>query len=1016
MSLLPDWENPHVFGTNKEPAHVPLVPFATVNAALAGVVEASPFVRSLNGTWRFAYAPNPAAAPENFHQPDFDVADWDAITVPGNWQRQGYDKPIYTNVQYPIPADPPHVPQDDNPTGSYRTTFNVPDEWDGRRIFLTFEGVDSAFYVWVNGSLVGYSQDSRLPAEFDVTALVESGENVLAVRVYRWSDGTYLEDQDYWHLSGIFRDVVLWSAPPVHICDYTVRTSFDAAYDDATLALVVKLRNHTDQAAAGWQVTAALYDAAHQPVFDGELVASAGVGAGSDVSVSFRQPVPSPRKWSTEQPSLYTLIVALTDASGTVVHVEKARIGFRQVEIKGDVLYCNGVPLTLKGANLHEHHPDTGHTVDVETMRADVLLMKRFNFNAVRTSHYPQPSAFYDLCDEYGLYVMDEANIETHGVGGQLSNDPDWRAAYLDRGIRMVERDKNHPCVIIWSLGNESGTGPNHVAMADWMHENDMTRLIHYQGAFDEAHVDMVSVMYPTLDRLMVLATDPTDPRPVVMCEYAHSMGNSTGNLREYQDIIERYPRVMGGFIWDWVDQGLRQVTEDGEEWFAYGGDFGDEPNDGSFCLNGLITPDREPHPAMWECKKVFQPVRIEAVDLTHGRLRVTNQYHFSDLSHLVITWALAVDGEEIASGQLPRLTLLAGANALVEVPLPEPGERRPGAEYWLTLSFALAADTRWATAGHEVAWEQFLLPEPVASARPGLNAAQMPTLEYSKAGQVYTVTGSAFKLVIDNGHITAYEVNGKRLLLTAPVLNMWRAPTENDRTAIQFRGYAPADVWQAAGLDRLTETVRSTEVTQPEAGVICLRCAMMAQLADEQVPVEYWYTVVGDGSVLIEHFIFPLTKPVVLPRVGLTMTLPGEFDRMTWYGPGPHETYPDRKSGAKVGIYSGSVDEQYFPYIVPEENGNKTDTRWATFTNANGVGLKVTGFPTVNVSAHHYTARDLAAAKHTYDLTRRDEITLNVDHAMSGLGNGSCGPGVLEQYQLSAREYRYLVLLSPVG
>ncbi|MBN1564454.1 MAG: hypothetical protein JXA10_11485, partial [Anaerolineae bacterium] len=645
MTHQPDWENPAVFNINKEPGHVPLYPFAAVDAARAGSHHDSPYVTLLNGTWKFHHAPTPDAAPADFHDPAFDVSAWDDITVPYSWQMLGYDHPIYTNVQYPIPVDPPFVPKDDNPTGSYRTTFTVPDEWAGRQVYITFEGVNSAFYLWLNGEMVGYSQDSRLPAEFNLTPYLRNGENVLAVRVFRWSDGTYLEDQDFWHLSGIFRDVLLWSAPPIQISDYEVRTRFDEAYQDATLALVVKLRNHKDSA-AGYIVEAALYDTEQNPVFD--VLQTNDIEIGTDEeTVNFKIDVEQPKKWSAETPYLYTLLITLKDASGAVLQVERCQVGFRQVDIIAGVLHVNSVPVKMGGVNLHEHHPDTGHTVDRETMIKDILLMKRFNINAVRTSHYPQPPLWYDLCDEYGLYVMDETNIETHGVWSQLSEDPTWQAAFVDRGRRMVERDKNHPCVIMWSLGNESGHGPNHAAMADWFHESDETRPVHYHGAYKEPYVDMVSVMYPTLDRLTMLATDPADPRPVVMCEYAHSMGNSTGNLREYWDIIHRYPRIFGGYIWDWVDQGLRKYTDAGEAYLAYGGDFGEKWHDGSFCLNGLITPDREPHPAMWEYKKVLQPVQIEAVDLTKGVIRVTNRYHFIDLSGLAITWSVASDGEE---------------------------------------------------------------------------------------------------------------------------------------------------------------------------------------------------------------------------------------------------------------------------------------------------------------------------------------------------------------------------------
>ncbi len=1126
---LDDWQNLQILERNKEPAHATLVPYADEPTALAGDRTASPYFKLLNGEWKFHYAPNPASAPAKFHEPDFDVSGWDSIVVPGNWQLQGYDRPIYTNVQYPFPTDDlPRVPEDDNPTGCYRRTFVIPEEWEGRQIFILFEGVDSAFHLWINGDLVGYSQDSRLPAEFNITSHVHTGENTLAVRVYRWSDGSYLEDQDFWRLSGIYRDVYLWAAPPLHVRDFWVRTDLDEAYRDAVLRVRTQVRNYSDRDAADYAVEIKLLDTKA----DQQICKSAqtfAVEAGSEATLDLEQAVGNPEKWSDEHPYLYTLLITLKDPAGHILETISRQVGFRKVEIKDGQIHVNGVPVLFKGVNRHEHDPDTGHTVSVESMIEDIRLMKQFNVNAVRTCHYPDDPRWYDLCDRYGLYVIDEANIESHGVWDRLTKDPEWLTAFMERGTRMVERDKNHPCVIVWSLGNESGYGPNHTALANWIHEHDPTRPVHYESATQvrsyrgpqtAPEIDIVSTMYPSVSKIIEMAQTPGETRPLIMCEYAHSMGNSTGNLKEYWDAVETYPRLQGGFIWDWVDQGIRQVTDDGEEWFAYGGDFGDEPNDGNFCINGLVWPDRRPHPGLWEHKKIVQPVHVEPVDLAEGQVRVINRYAFSDLSGLDISWTLAANGQVLQSGELPRLNTPAGESEIVTIPFRKP-QLKPGTEYWLTMHFALAQDTLWAERGHEVAWAQFKVPFAVP-AGPTLKVAQMPPLQVEESRAEVTVRGQDFTLVFDKagGHIASWRYQGEELVRQGPALNIWRAPTDND--ANTWGDQKMALRWREVGLDQLQERVTDVEVTQTTPSVaritahavkevgedavlpepprqeehlaflerslnwlldaeklqaLCPRLdvayddlpgpdkaarlkGLIARLAGEgrlfellrevhdllvesgeQVPDQlkdvvasgrlemepqrrplarfecvYTYTIHGSGDVLIDTHVVPGSELPPLPRVGLQMCLPGAYNHFTWYGRGPHETYADRKLGAQISVYSGSVDEQYVPYIMPQENGNKTEVRWAALTNDEGLGLLAVGMPLLNVSAHHFTTEDLTKARHTYELKRREDITLNLDYAQSGLGNASCGPGVLPQYLLEAREYRFSLRLRPLS
>ncbi len=1040
--ILYDWNDPRIVGRNKAPAHVPLNPFTSERAAIEGV---APATLVLNGRWRLALFPNPLAVPEGFAAPDFDDAAWDAIAVPGNWQLQGYDRPIYTNVQYPFPVDPElmaamvrmyesfdwrrsmlelqappeayarplTVPREDNPTGCYRLRFAVPQAWEGQRIFLRFEGVDSAFHVWLNGAPLGYSQDSRLPAEFDITARLQPGENVLAVAVYRWSDGSYLEDQDFWRLSGIFRDVTLWAAPPTHLWDYTVQTLLDAAYRDAVLRVETLIQSHSAQATSG-SIALTLLDAAEQVIANAEAPFAAAAGA--EAAVTLETPVANPAKWSDETPYLYTLLITLKDAAGQVTQVERSRVGFRKVEVIDGQICVNGRPVVFRGVNRHEHDPDTGHTITEDSMLQDLHLMKRHNINAVRTSHYPNHPRWYELCDELGIYLIDEANIESHGVWDRLARDPEWETAFMERVTRMVARDKNHPSILIWSLGNESGYGPNFIAAANWIHAHDPTRLVHYHPADNAPEVDLLAPMYPSVDQIIAMAQDATETRPIVMCEYAHAMGNSPGGLREYWDAIARYPRLQGGFIWDWVDQGLRQVTETGEPWFAYGGDFGDEPNDGAFCLNGVVDPDREPHPSLWEVKRVYAPIAFEAVNAAAGVLRIHNRRAFTAADDLHFIWAVEADGEIIQSGVLPPLEIPAGGAREITIPL-KPFTPKPGAEVWLTVRAILARNTAWAQAGHEIAWEQFPLPFHAPVSAQSVESLPQVAFEDS-AGSIMVYNANAM-LVFDraSGALRTWT-HHKRPVASGLLLNLWRAPTDNDLKRM-------AGLWSAAGLDRLEQRARDLRVEKLAPQVIRIR--IETELAPpEGAPVAAGLAeilVLGNGDMLVEQTVTLAEGLPPLPRVGLRLTVPGGYEQYTWLGRGPHESYPDRKTGARLGRYHSTVDAEYIPYIHPQEHGNKTDVRWVALTNAAGAGLLATVHPfadgapapLLNVSAQHLTAHDLAAAAHTFELPRREEITLNLDAAQAGVGSEACGPGVLPAYELTARVYRWRMLLRPL-
>ncbi len=1052
------WENPQVVGINKLPAHATLIPYPNETAALTCRRDESPYFLLLNGRWKFRLVPNPDSILDGFYRADFDASGWDEINVPGNWTMQGYDKPIYTNVKMPFPPNPPYVPHEDNPTGLYRHTFTVPANWQGRQVFISFDGVESAFYLWVNGQPVGFSKVSRMPAEFDLTPYLQPGSNTLALMVIRWSDASYIEDQDYWWTAGIFRDVYLYTTPKVHIFDFFARTEFDSDYRDATLRVQATIAFYEPGAQADYRIEMQLYDAKGKAVFEKPVSQLVVVTHWNPTRVKLVKAVAHPHQWSAETPYLYTLVLSLKNAAGKTIEAESCKIGFRQVEIKGREILINGQPVLLKGVNRHDFHERFGRAVPEETMLTDIKLMKQFNLNAVRTSHYPNDVRWYDLCDQYGLYVIDEADLECHALYNKLAHDPQWTHAFVDRGQRLVERDKNHPCVIFWSLGNESGYGPNHDAMAGWIRGYDPSRPLHYEGAIspfatllnvteqpitaDQAlgpelemgrrlgwrqgflATDVVCPMYPTVDHLIAYTQDPTNTRPMFMCEYAHSMGNSTGNLKEYWHAIETHHGLQGGFIWDWVDQGICRVDAQGREYWGYGGDFGDEINDGNFCLNGLVWPDRTPHPALYEYKKILQPVGVKSIDLTDLkdlsgliRLEITNKQYFADLSGFKGIWELAVDGEVVQRGDLPTLSLPPQHSQQLQLSLPKP-ELPPGAECFLTIRFALAADTPWAGKGHEVAWEQFKLPV-AAPPAPRLTPKQMPSLKLDQTDRQATVTGSNFELVFDQamGRITTFTYQGRPLLVAGPTLNLWRAATDNDG----FKLWPDQEnklllEWLKAGLDKLVWQPERVTVEQPQPQIVRLSAWLVGQApgCPDEITHQQITTVYGSSDIVIENTVEAKLKLTSLPRVGLTMQLPGGFENFTWYGRGPHENYIDRNTGAAVGLYHSTVDEQHVPYVMPQENGNKTEVRWLTLTHQAGVGLLAVGATPLEVSVSHYTAADLYQALHTNELTRRDEVILNLDYRQCGLGGASCGPGTLPQYLVQPGRYQFTVRLRP--
>ncbi len=1015
----PEWQDPEVFAVNREEPHAFYIPYHSVSAALRDRWEASRYFLSLNGKWRFRWSRCPAERPAEFYKPEYDVSGWDEIPVPSDWQMLGYGTPIYVNARYPflspsISPQPPHIPESYNPVGSYRRSFILPSNWKGREIILHFGGVRSAFYVWLNGKFVGYSEGSKTPAEFLVTRYLRPGRNIIAVEVYRWSDGSYLEDQDFWRLSGIERDVFLYAVPELHIWDFFAKPDLDGDYRNGLFSLEVTFRNFSSRKSPPHIFEARLLDGRKTVVRFKKRIS---LGPASKKTLSFFSPVENPRKWSAEKPNLYTLLLILKDAKGRVLEVLRSNVGFRKVEIRNGQLLLNGMPIYIKGVNRHEHDPVQGHVVSVESMIKDIKLMKLFNINAVRTSHYPNDPRWYDLCDRYGIYLVDEANIESHGMGYRpdrtLGNNPLWKEAHLDRTKRMVERDKNHPSVIIWSLGNEAGDGVNFEATYRWIKKRDPSRPVMYERALLGPHTDIYDPMYPPISYLIKYASRPRK-RPLIMCEYAHAMGNSVGNLEEYWDVIYKYRLLQGGFIWDWVDQGLLKKIN-GKDCWAYGGDFGPEglPSDGNFCINGLVFPDRTPHPALWEVKKVYQYVLFKAEELAEGRIKITNMYDFTNLKELDGFWELRADHRLLASGKLPPLDLPPRASRTVKIPLPEI-DPEPGVEYFLTLSFKTRTATELVPAGHEVAWEQFKLP--FLKKKKPLDLSSLPRLEVKDSGEEIVIKSPSFTCRFDKrrGSISSLVYKGKEYFLSGPQPNFWRAPTDNDfGNRMQLRCRA----WRDAGKRR---KILKVELERKGPAEALVKVKALLPAGDSELFTTYRF--LSSGDIIITNTLRPgYPNLPEIPRIGMTMILPRSFDKVFWFGRGPHETYWDRKTGAKIGLYRMAVSDLYHPYIRPQENGNRTDVRWLALESRDGYGLLVAGMPTVDFSAFHFLNSDFDEGvvkrnRHACELQERNLTTLNIDYRQMGVGGtNSWGALPLPRYMLyPTRSYTYSFRLRP--
>ena len=1057
------WFNQYVNGVNREPARATSYSFKSEADALTCNRDAARMA-SLNGTWKFNFAEDLSKTPLDFYQDGFDVSSWDDIKVPSCWDVQGYGYPIYTNTKYPFPYNPPYIDRD-NPVGSYVRTFTVPSDWKGGRVILHFGGVYSGHQVWLNGQEVGYSEDSCLPSEFDITDLLREGENTLAVRVFKWTDGSYLEDADHWRMAGIHREVLLLWRPEVAIYDFGIRTKFDKEYKNADLYVRPEISVSNGVSTKDWKVSGVLYDPSGAPV-----------GKKMEVLVDvilrekypqrdmprypfLEQTVKNPLKWTAETPHLYTLVLSLTDAEGNLVEARSVKVGFREVKIEGQQMFINGVPVKLYGVNRHDHSEYGGKSVTREEMEADVRLMKQFNFNSVRTCHYPNDPYFYELCDQYGLYVMDEANLETHGVGGKLSSDFTWTGSYLERMTRMVERDKNHPCVVIWSLGNESGRGPNHAAMSGWVKDFDYTRPVHYEGGqgqpehplykmpkrsqkfvytseiqtvkkekkeyeslpvikqknwgrpTDAKWVDIISRMYPRIEDLERMANDTLHTRPIYMCEYAHSMGNSTGSMKDYWDMIRKYDCLLGGHIWDWMDQGIADTNAAGVKYWKYGGDFEPEGehNDGNFLINGVVFPDGTPKPALYTCKYVYQPIEFAMVDSESLRISLKNRNFHATTADYSYSWEIKDENKVLQKGTFTVPVLAPGQNAEVVIPAKKIAYKS-GVAYVLNVYAHEVNALPYADAGHINSSEQFVLSE--IPAVPVAVSGKAPVLTETasdvcvKAGKV-TVT-----IDKNSGYLVGYHDGSRQMIQTPFAPNFWRAELDND-----WRGWKPAiylEHWKTAQENLASTTAQIESKVEGNVAVV----NVTRDIHSGKATLQLSYTVYPDGKLKVSYDLNIAEKTLEPLRVGLQGQLSG-VKNVTYFGRGPQENYSDRNDGIFLGTWNSTVEDMMVQYVFPQENGNRTDVRWIKLADAKGKGLLVKGEQPLSVSVWNTTQQQLNDSKHIGEPQMLDgAVTVNLDLVQAGVGGTDSWSNYArpyDPYRLMAKQYSYTFTIQPL-
>lgn len=1001
------WENHQIDGINRMPARAHFLTFPSKEKALLNNNRYTHAFKNLNGVWKFMFLDAPEYSPEGFFNSDFDVTKMDDITVPGNWQLQGYGKMHYSDLWYNFPINPPYVPTE-NPTGIYKRTFFVEESYRDKKIIIRFCGVDSAYHLWINGKEVGYSKVARNESEFDITDLIRVGEeNDVTVRVYQWSDGTYLEDQDMWWESGIFRDVELIGVPKDGINDYKVIADLDDEYKNGIFKVEAFLRTTKEV-----NVTFELVDAGENTVFTKTVVAKEGKACIDEVIADVNH-------WTAETPYLYKLFITVED-DGQIVEVIPQNVGFRNIRLNGETFLVNGVAIKFKGVNRHDYSPQNGRVVSREEIEKDIILMKQFNINAIRTSHYPNSYYLYDLCDEYGMYLIAETDLECHGfeLTGDykwITDDPSWELAYVSRMTRMIERDKNHPAIIFWSLGNESAFGCNFRKMTDVAHEMDPTRLVHYEGDFDVESADVYSTMYTWIEnpKKPYLMKDIIEKskKPHVHCEYCHAMGNGPGNLKDYQDLVYAHDKLQGGFVWEWFDHGIESFTESGEKYYRYGGDFGDDPSNKDFCIDGLIMPDRTPSPGLYEYKKVIEPITTTAVDIQKGIINLLSRYDFANLDRFNLVYKVMEDDVILQTGFMAVPSIEARANKDIILPYDLSAIKvKPGAHYYVNISYQLREDTSYASSGHELATAQFELP----LYKEGIVVRPEGILNVEKEHTTLHVKGANFSLDFNlvNGNLMNIVRDGMQVLSKGPRLTLWRAPISNDMEII--------DKLKKVYFLHLEHEVVMNIDYHMEGNILKVEVDTINSTTNSawHFKTKYVYTVCPSGDILIDVEGTPSGRvdlaPDMLPRIGVSMHLDKSMEHVRYFGMGPGENYADSKEAAQMGLYANTVDGLFTNYVIPQENGNHMGCKWVSMTNDRGMGLLASTEGDFNFSASWYEDKDLDDAKHTCDLVKRDYIVFNVDYKQNALGTNSCGQWQLDKYRTKFEDFKLSFRLTP--
>ena len=1001
------WENHQIDGINRMPARAHFLTFPSKEKALLNNNRYTHAFKNLNGVWKFMFLDAPEYSPEGFFNSDFDVTKMDDITVPGNWQLQGYGKMHYSDLWYNFPINPPYVPTE-NPTGIYKRTFFVEESYRDKKIIIRFCGVDSAYHLWINGKEVGYSKVARNESEFDITDLIRVGEeNDVTVRVYQWSDGTYLEDQDMWWESGIFRDVELIGVPKDGINDYKVIADLDDEYKNGIFKVEAFLRTTKEV-----NVTFELVDAGENTVFTKTVVAKEGKACIDEVITNVNH-------WTAETPYLYKLFMTVED-DGQIVEVIPQNVGFRNIKLNGETFLVNGVDIKFKGVNRHDYSPQNGRVVSREEIEKDIILMKQFNINAIRTSHYPNSYYLYDLCDEYGMYLIAETDLECHGfeLTGDykwITDDPSWELAYVSRMTRMIERDKNHPAIIFWSLGNESAFGCNFRKMTDVAHEMDPTRLVHYEGDFDVESADVYSTMYTWIEnpKKPYLMKDIIEKskKPHIHCEYCHAMGNGPGNLKDYQDLVYAHDKLQGGFVWEWFDHGIESFTESGEKYYRYGGDFGDDPSNKDFCIDGLIMPDRTPSPGLYEYKKVIEPITTTAIDIQKGIINLLSRYDFANLDRFNLVYKVMEDDVILQTGFMAVPSIEARANRDITLPYDLSAIKvKPGAHYYVNISYQLREDTSYASSGHELATAQFELP----LYKEGIMVRPEGILNVKKEHTTLHVKGANFSLDFNlvNGNLMNIVRDGMQVLSKGPRLTLWRAPISNDMEII--------DKLKKVYFLHLEHEVVMNIDYHMEGNILKVEVDTINSTTNSawHFKTKYVYTVCPSGDILIDVEGTPSGRvdlaPDMLPRIGVSMHLDKSMEHVRYFGMGPGENYADSKEAAQMGLYANTVDGLFTNYVIPQENGNHMGCKWVSMTNDRGMGLLASTEGDFNFSASWYEDKDLDDAKHTCDLVKRDYIVFNVDYKQNALGTNSCGQWQLDKYRAKFEDFKLSFRLTP--